>query len=188
MNNRSRRLVIALLIQTGCLFYGYCPGQRLQTLDHKVYDLSKQRKKLVAFVFLSPECPLCQNYSLALNDLQEKFETDLDILGIFPGKAYDQEAYQGFRDKYHIRFPLLTDTSFGLVKQLSARVTPEVFLMDTGWKILYHGAIDNWVTALGKHRNKATEHYLEDGIGEYLRKSPILVKETKPVGCYINEY
>ncbi len=195
MNNRTRGLGIVLLIQAGCLFYGYCPGQRLQipdykvqTLDHKGYDFSKLRKKLVAFVFLSPECPLCQNYSLVLNDLQEKFKTDLDILGIFPGKAYAPEALPGFRDKYRIRFLLLTDTSFGLVRRLSARVTPEVFLMDKEGEILYRGAIDNWATALGRHRNKATEHYLEEAIGGYLRKSPILVKETRPVGCYINEY
>ncbi|MES1161361.1 MAG: alkyl hydroperoxide reductase, partial [Bacteroidota bacterium] len=87
-----------------------------------------------------------------------------------------------------IRFPLVKDTSFGLVRQLAARVTPEVFLMDAERKICYHGSIDNWIAALGKQRSKATEHYLEDAIRQYLQKSPILVKATKPIGCFINEY
>ncbi len=161
---------------------------RLQTLDRQTYKLSALHKKLIAVVFLSPECPLCQNYSLVLNRLQARFGKDLAIAGIFPGKAVSLADCRAFREKYNIRFLLLSDTQKSLVKTLGARITPEVFLLDRERNILYHGAIDNWVVALGKQRSKATENYLEDGITGYLNREPVKVKEMKPIGCFINDH
>ncbi|MDP4248550.1 MAG: redoxin domain-containing protein [Bacteroidota bacterium] len=160
----------------------------LQTLDQHAYQLSALRKKLIALVFLSPECPLCQNYSLVLNRLQARFGKDLDIVGIFPGKSNAIADCLAFQAKYHIQFLLLTDTLKSLVKMLAASITPEVFLMDQTRSLVYHGAIDNWVTALGKQRRKATENYLEDGIAEQLEGVSVKIKEAKPIGCFINDY
>lgn len=161
---------------------------RLQTLDGLDYRLSAFHKKLMAVVFLSPECPLCQNYSLVLNKLQAQFGKDLDIAGVFPGKGVSLADCRAFREKYHIGFLLLSDAGKSLVKTLGARITPEVFLLDRERNVLYHGAIDNWVVSLGKQRSKATENYLEDGIGGYLKGETLKVKEVKSVGCFINEY
>ncbi|MDR3711505.1 MAG: redoxin family protein [Puia sp.] len=160
---------------------------RLRTLDGKVYGLPNLHKKLAAIVFLSPECPLCQNYSLVLNKLQARFGKDLDIAGVFPGKANTPAACLAFQDKYHIQFLLLTDERMELVKTLGGRITPEVFLLDKDRNVLYQGAIDNWVAALGKQRNKATENYLEDGIASYLSGETVRVKEVKAIGCFIND-
>jgi peroxiredoxin len=160
----------------------------LQTLDKHACQLSVLRKKLVAVVFLSPECPLCQNYSLVLNRLQVKFGKDLDIVGIFPGKSNSLSDCLAFRTKYHIQFLLLTDTLKSLVKVLGASITPEVFLLDQTKTLVYHGAIDNWVAALGKQKRKATENYLEDGIAEQLEGVSVKIKEAKPIGCFINDY
>ncbi len=160
----------------------------LQTLDQHAFTLSALQKKMVAVVFLSPECPLCQNYSLVLNRLQARFGKEMDIAGIFPGKSNSLSECRAFRAKYNIQFLLFTDTLKSLSKALGASITPEVFLLDQEKKLLYHGAIDNWVTALGKQRRKATENYLEDGIEEYLKGESVKTKEVKPIGCFINEY
>jgi hypothetical protein len=122
-----------------------------------------------------------------LNGLQSRFGKDLDIAGVFPGKAYSPAACRRFRDKYHIQFKLLTDDRKDLVKLLGGRITPEVFLLDKDRKVLYQGAIDNWVAALGKQRSKATENYLEDGITSYLNGETVRVKEVKAIGCFIND-
>ncbi|MFI5194481.1 MAG: redoxin domain-containing protein [Chitinophagales bacterium] len=160
----------------------------LQTLDQHTYQLSALHKKLIAVVFLSPECPLCQNYTLVLNRLQARFGKDLDIVGIFPGKSNSISDCKAFQAKYNIRFLLLTDTLKSLVKILGAKITPEVFLLDREKSLLYHGAIDDWVAALGKQKRKATENYLEDGIEEHLKGVSVKIKEAKPIGCFINEF
>lgn len=159
----------------------------LRDLDGKVVKLSSFGKKLSAVVFLSPECPLSRNYSLVLNQLQEQNKESIVIIGVFPGTSYLATDYLGFKEKYKIKFPLLTDSAKKLVGKLNAKVTPEVFLLDANEKILYSGAIDNWVIDLDKKRNQATVHYLSDAVTSYLRNQQVALVSTKAVGCYIND-
>lgn len=161
---------------------------QLQALDGKGFQSATLNKKLLALVFLSPECPLSANYSLQLNKLRDTFKNELDIVGIFPGKSYSGQQQQLFRDKYNIQFYLRTDTNKQLVKALSATVTPEIFLLDQQRKIVYRGAIDNWAVCLGKQRVTATQHFFKNAIEDYLRGMPVAVKQTQPVGCLINDF
>ena len=163
-------------------------NSHFQTLDGKAFELARLHKKLIAVVFLSSECPLCQNYSLVLNKLQTRFENDLDVVGVFPGKSEQIASCRMFRKKYNIQFILLTDTLRKLDGLLGARITPEVFLLDHNKNLIYHGAIDNWVVALGTTRIKTTENYLEDGVEEFLNGTPVKIKEKPAIGCLINNF
>ena len=40
------------------------------------------------FIFLSPECPLCQQASAGLNKLFEQYNNKVAFYGIVPGKTY----------------------------------------------------------------------------------------------------
>jgi len=159
----------------------------LQTPEKKTINTLIFAKKLLAVVFISPECPLCANYTLTLNKLQQKFNTDLDIVGIVAGKSYSLKEVAAFKKKYGVGFMLAADTSKATVKIFKATVTPQVFLLNKERTVLYQGAIDNWAIDLGKQRNKPTQVYMEDAITNYLSGLPIAVKETKPIGCFIND-
>lgn len=154
----------------------------LRDLNGTRTTLSAFSGKLVAVVFLSPECPLCQNYTRTLNALE-----GAEVVGIVPGRAYDREELLRFRDKYQVRFPLLTDAPNALAAHFKATTTPEVWLLDENRTVLYHGAINNWAIALGKTRNTVTAHYLSDAIRAYQEGKPVSVPETRPVGCFIND-
>ncbi|WP_343673229.1 redoxin domain-containing protein [Chitinophaga sp.] len=150
--------------------------------------LKQVRTPLVAIVWLSPECPLCKNYTKPLNELNRKYAGTVTVVGVFPGHWYTQQDYTAFQKKYKAFFPLLTDKKNKLGKQLHATVTPEVCLLDSTGKVLYQGAIDNWATALGQTKTiPATEHYLEDAITHAMAGTAIYPAVTKPVGCYIND-
>src|SRR6476646_8584481 len=43
-------------------------------------------KKLLVFVFLSPECPLSKNYSLKLSEIKKRYDKQVNFVGIIPGK------------------------------------------------------------------------------------------------------
>lgn len=185
-----KRIQFTLLIFLLHLSPSFCQELReivLRDLDGKVVRLSSFDKKLRAVVFLSPECPLSRNYSLVLNQLREENKETTDIVGVFPGTSYLPKDYQAFREKYKIKFPLLTDSAKRLVGKLGAKVTPEVFLLDAHDKILYSGAIDNWAIDLGQKRSKATIHYLADAIASAVQGRPIALVSSKAVGCYIND-
>ena len=81
--------------------------------------------------------------------------------------------------------PYIMDRNFALTKQLNAKITPEVFVVNENREILYHGAIDNWFYALGKNRMHITEHYLEDAIKSILKKEQITRAYVAAIGCFI---
>ncbi len=142
----------------------------------------------VLFVFLSPECPLCQNYSTVLNQLDHRYAGKIRIFGIIPGKSYRPEDITVFAQKYKIGYPLLIDSLLRLSHYLRASTTPEVILLDAHYQLLYKGAIDNWYRALGKSRIKATENYLQDALDHSFRKESPAPKRTTPIGCLINDF
>jgi peroxiredoxin len=143
---------------------------------------------LTAFVFLSPECPICKNYSKTLNEMNARWKQQVSFVGIVPGKSYSKKDINAFAHSYNISFPLYTDKSFALSKKLQATTTPEVVLIDKTGKIRYRGAIDNWFVDLGKNRSKPTSNYLENAISQSLGGQAVIIYSTKPVGCLINDF
>lgn len=141
--------------------------------------------KATAFVFLSPECPLCQNYVAELNALKLKYP-EVEILGIIPGNAYKPKEISTFKNEYKVGFTLLIDDLKLLTSALRATTTPEVILIDKQGALRYRGLIDNWAESLGVKRKVITSHYLDDALAN-LATAKYAVKITKPVGCLIND-
>jgi thioredoxin-related protein len=160
----------------------------LQTLDQNNASVQFDSAALYLFVFLSPECPLSQNYTLVLNNLEKKFGKELKSYGIIPGRAYSIQEVRQFAGDYKLEIPVWIDLKKELSNYLQATVTPEVVLLNKKGELIYRGAIDDWVEKLGQKKVKARVHYLEDAIKAYLDNKSVRVKSTKPVGCLINEF
>ncbi|MEO6232420.1 MAG: redoxin family protein [Ferruginibacter sp.] len=146
-----------------------------------------QDQALSLFVFLSPECPLCQNYTKILNALSTQFNKKLRIIGIVPGTSYSATDITDFAEKYHTLFSIGIDQQQLLTKYLAATVTPQVVLIDSVGNLVYKGAIDDWVVGLGKKKESVTRHYTADAITQYLQSMPVKIKTTKAYGCKIND-
>ena len=160
---------------------------RLRTLNQKPVSLADFHKPLTAIIFLSPDCPICQNYAATLKNLQKTYQSEVILIGIFPGNGYSTRDYQRFRDTYRLNFTLLVDRPNALSKILGATTTPEVFLLNANRDVMYTGAIDDWVVALGRKRSKPTQLYLADAIAAYTSGQLIRVPKTPAVGCFIND-
>lgn len=164
------------------------PLQGLQALTGQVVSKELANASHYILVFLSPECPLCQGYSPILNKLQDQYGQEFPVIGVFPGKAYDDTVYLAFEKKYAIRFVLLKDPDFLMVKKLHAQSTPEAFLLDNKGSVLYSGAIDNKAIALGKWKTGPGKAYLALAIEDVLNNRAVATAQTKAVGCMINDY
>jgi thiol-disulfide isomerase/thioredoxin len=140
------------------------------------------------FVFLSPECPLCQNYTSLLNKLNTEYAGRIELYGIIPGKTYSRAVIAAFAKKYKVNYPLLIDESLAFSKYLQAEITPEAVFLDAGNLLVYRGALDNWLSDLGKRRATVTETFLLDAVDRNLRQQPVARKRNKAVGCLINDY
>src|SRR5947207_9135758 len=123
-------------------------------------DLLKTHQATV-FVFLSPDCPVSQSYTLTLNGIYSQFPAnDIGFYGVFPDRSSDRKAVDGFVKEYKILFPVVLDADQKMADFFNATKTPEVFAVDRTGNTFYKGAIDNWTSELGQHRTAVTEAYL----------------------------
>ena len=160
----------------------------------KLNAVGKKRKEMTfisplnLFVLLSPECPLCKNYSIVLNKIKEQFPGDLSVYGIIPGKVYSVKDVNEFIKDYKINFPIYIDSKKELTTYIRGKITPEVILMNNQGDVIYRGAIDDWVSAIGKKKLIVSNEYLKTAIKEYLQNQTVSIKSVEPKGCLINEF
>lgn len=138
------------------------------------------------FVFLAPDCPLSQNYTLTLNNLHAQFDGAMVAFrGVIAGVHYSDKEVDDFVRTYKIGFPVLRDRDLRLADFFDARATPEVFAVDSRGETIYRGAIDNWAVDLGQHRSVITAHYLMDALHSFIQDGTVQTRETRAVGCFI---
>lgn len=142
--------------------------------------------KHLVFVFMSPDCPLCINYTRTLRLLSDTFsEAGVIFFTVFPGKFHRQDEVDSFVEKYDFRIPVVLDPDLKLATLAGATVTPEAFLADPGGHIIYRGAVDDWMYETGKKRPFPTAHYLRDAISNALAGKSPHPAETQAFGCMI---
>lgn len=161
----------------------------ISLLDLKGQTVSLHKyvgKGATIFIFISPECPLCQSYTLTINKLLATYQTDsIRFLGIVPGSSFTTAETLDFKRKYKCNLTLLHDPKNKLTDLLKATITPEVFMLNQQQKVIYQGRIDNWAYEVGKKRAVITEHNLIDAIKAVKLHQPIAYPKTKAVGCFI---
>jgi hypothetical protein len=142
--------------------------------------------KASVLVFLAPDCPLSQSYTLTLNNLHSQFEhASLGFYGIVAGNSSSENELHDFVRRYKLNFPVLLDRDLALTNFFNATKTPEAFAVNSSARIFYKGAIDNWASALGDHRQVITEYYLRDALISFLDGKDVKIKQTQAVGCFI---
>ena len=155
-------------------------------MENTERHIDPKEHALTVIFFLSPECPLCINYTLAMRELATTFASDtLAFYGVFSKEWYSPSEVHEFQLKYGLPFEMLFDSELQLAKALSASVTPEVFVINSSSEVIYSGKIDNWVNALGKKKLEVTEHYLKNALLAWRAGERIDPKQTEPIGCLI---
>jgi peroxiredoxin len=160
---------------------------KLEDTAGKEYDLSElKNNKGSVLVFLSPECPICQKYTLTINQIEKAYLAQgIKFYGIVPGKNFKNKVINKFAKDYGLTMPILLDPDYVLTKSVGATVTPEVMLFNPQAAVQYDGKVDNWFEDIGSRRTVITEFYLKDALNGLISGTDIKVKRTNPVGCFI---
>jgi peroxiredoxin len=176
-------LVVATVLTPVCAQQAFV----LKDLKEKKVMLAETFSgKARVYVFLSPECPLCQSYSLTLRRLYDQYhQKGIEMIGIVPGTDFTTAQIAAYVKEYKIPFVLLKDENLQVVKKYKGSITPEAVVTDARGRILYQGRIDNWAYELGRKRKVITEHDLQNALESIATNKPIKVTKTKAVGCFI---
>jgi thiol-disulfide isomerase/thioredoxin len=147
-----------------------------------------QAKKGTIIYFLSPECPLCQSYTLTIAQIEKEYsKKGFQFFAIIPGKEFTKNEVIIFKNKYKLSaLPFLFDPNLNLVKYTKASTTPEVLVFDKNEKKIYQGRIDNWAYELGKKRTVITENDLRNVLHKLDQNISLKPYQTRAVGCFIN--
>ena len=129
---------------------------------------------------------MCVSNSVYINDIYEKFKNDMDFIIIYPSRSTSMDKIKNFEKKYKFNIASVVDSDLVMTNYLDARITPECFLVDTSYKILYSGLINDWAKDLGK-TGSINNNYLESAITNILSNKKIDIKKTNAIGCIIQK-
>ena len=151
----------------------------------KSSDLNRSGHLVV--VFLGTECPLVKLYAARLEKIyQANKEHGFQVVGINSNQQDSLTEISHFVRKNKLSFPMLKDPGNKVADAFGAERTPEVFVLDSKSKVVYHGAIDDQYT-YGLQKAKVRHEYLKDAIADIRADREIKKAETEVVGCYIGK-
>jgi peroxiredoxin len=160
---------------------------KLPGVDGKIYSLSSFEKgKPIAVIFWCNHCPYVKAWEDRIIRLGREYAGKVQFVLInandptkYPEDSFENMKKRAEEKKYP--FPYLFDESQEVPRAYGAQRTPEIFLFDSEWKLVYHGAPDdNW-----EDESKVKNHYFKNAIESLLYGKKIEVHETQPVGCTI---
>jgi len=160
---------------------------KLKTLDGKKVKINcNTNVKGIVFVFILPDCPFSQFYATSINQVYSNFnKKGYQFYGIVPGNLYSIAEIDSFKNNYEFIPEILIDYQSSLTKQLKVSVVPQAIFTDNVGRVLYTGKIDDQAIAAGQKKYQPTKFYLLDALKSHFSHKTIIVKETKPVGCFI---
>ncbi len=159
---------------------------RSLAVDGTEVELAKSTAAVFTVVcFIGNDCPLVKLYIQRLNELAEQLEPrGVKFLAINSNRQDTEERIRAFCAEHAVSFPVIADPFHKLADQFQAKRTPEVFVLDQGLSVCYHGRIDDQYSP-GVSRHEARRRDLEIALEECLSGGRVSVDRTSAVGCLI---
>lgn len=136
-------------------------------------------------IFLAPLCPICQDMTFDLRQLEAEFEgSPVVFVGLFPNPSTQPHHIAAFDSTYGLSMELMPDTAEWAAR-LGARWTPEVFVLDPQDSVVYQGRINDRYFAPGRRKNRTRRRDLKEALSDLMAHRPVSVPMTDAVGCPI---
>ncbi|MFL6210243.1 MAG: thioredoxin family protein [Pyrinomonadaceae bacterium] len=195
----KKQHVIALTLVIACSLVMLCSAARadvpapvtigatvadftLSDADGVAHSLASLKgKNGTVLIFIATKCPVSNGY----NERMEKLAADykargINVIGINANVTEPAAEVKSHAAEKHLTFTILKDEGSKIADRLGAERTPEVFFLDAGNKLVYHGRIDN-----AQNAESVTANDLRDALDAALAGKPIAKTEAKAFGCSI---
>lgn len=158
----------------------------LRGLDGKpVSLLSLHKDRVLVVAYTGVGCPIAGRYGPRLEKLAGKYgRRGVHFVGINANPQDDAAKIRKDIEEIGITFPVLMDHEQALTRQLDAKTTTEVFVVDADKVIRYRGAVDDQYT-VGAQRSAPKTKYLELAIRDVLDDKDPFETRTAAPGCLI---
>lgn len=160
----------------------YLPGT-----DDEFYNFQELKgERAYLIVFMCNHCPYVLAKLSELNRIAKDFkEHGIVVIGINSNdnKEYPDDSFENMKklaDSGKVNFLYLRDETQEVAKAYGAVCTPDPFLLDKDFKLVFHSRIDN-----PPGTEKVKQHEMYESIAEFLEKGKISIKESPSMGCSI---
>ena len=137
-------------------------------------------KKGLVVVFWSETCSHCLRYDSYLNAF-ERNHPELGVVAIACRQGETAAQILATAAQRKLTFPILHDRDGSVARQWYTQQTPRVFLIDSGLRLLYRGAIDNFRYP----SDPEYQAYLQPAVEAFLAGKPVARAETASFGCAV---
>lgn len=154
----------------------------LKDYKGKEHSLSNYKdSKAIVIIFIATECPISNAYNSRMEKIFEDYDQKgITFLGINSNKEESVDRIKEHAEENNLTFTILKDETNIIADKFEASFTPEVYVLDSNFEILYHGRIDN-----SKKESEVVSKDLENALSEILAGKEVSKKKTKAFGCTI---
>lgn len=155
---------------------------KLRDTDGKEHSLSDYKDaKAIVVMFIATECPVSNDYNSRMEKIYNDYkEKGIALLGINSNKAESVDRIKEHAKENQLTFTILKDEKNIIADKFEASVTPEVYVLNKNFDVLYHGRIDN-----ARDESEVVSKDLENALNEILSGKEVSKRETKAFGCTI---
>ncbi|MBM4162710.1 MAG: thioredoxin family protein [Ignavibacteria bacterium] len=149
-------------------------GARHSLTDYK-------SSKAIVLMFIATQCPVSNAYNERMAKLYEDYKSKgVAFIGINSNKQESVEEIKKHSKENNFGFPVLKDWKNVIADKLEASVTPEIYVLNSNFEVLYHGRIDD-----SQREARITSKDLREALDAILAGKAVEVTETKAFGCTI---
>ena len=165
------------------------PAIGAKVADFKLWDTNGKEQTLnslkgkngTVIIFISAKCPVVRAYNERMEKLAQDYKArGINVVGINSNSTETVDDMKAHAADHKLSFKMLQDKGNKIADLLGATVTPEVFLLDAGNKLVYHGRIDN-----SRNGTNIEHNDLRDALDAMLSGKPVAKTQADAFGCSI---
>ena len=165
------------------------PASASKFEDFTLYDYEGNKHSLsdykdsaaIVILFIATRCPVSNAYNVRMESLYEEYsKKGIAFIGINPNKQEDVEEVKEHAKEYNLTFTILKDHKNIIADKFDASVTPEAYVLNGKFELLYHGRIDD-----SRRESDISTTDLSNALNEILAGKEISNPKTKAFGCSI---
>lgn len=168
------------------LFAGEIPAKtdnfKLKDYNGKEFQLSDfKNSKAIVLMFIATKCPVSNGYNTRMEQLYEDYKSKgIAFLGINSNKEEGVDEIKSHAKEKNLNFTILKDNNNLIADKLGASVTPEIYVLNNKFEVLYHGRIDD-----SRRESDVKTNDLRKALDKILSGKNVSVASTKAFGCSI---
>jgi len=182
-------LLIFISVAFSCNIFCKKPGSVNTVEDFTLFDYEGIQHSLsdytdstaIVILFIATQCPVSNVYNSRMESLFEEYSgKGVAFIGINSNKQEDVEEVKEHAKENNLTFTILKDEKNIIADKFEASVTPEAYVLNKEFGLLYHGRIDD-----SKRESNVSTSDLKSALDEILSGKEVSDPETKAFGCSI---